>query len=99
MGEKGCDECDYFVKHDSYDFIGMCQNQDKTITKKEVCPDQKEIDREKLKEILEEKGWIYCLTCDEPIFSLEELEEHKKGRLVEKRFSDEVASKDSPAAD
>ncbi len=99
MVEKGCEECDYFVKHDSYDFIGFCINEDRLITKKERCPGQKDIDIERLKEILREKGWIYCITCGEPIFSLEELEEHKKGRLVEDRFSDDVASEDSPAAD
>ncbi|MFP4000447.1 MAG: hypothetical protein ACLFU5_00910 [Thermoplasmata archaeon] len=77
----------------------MCINKDRLITKKEICPGQKDIDRERLKEILKEKGWIYCITCNEPIFSLDELEDHKKGRLIEKRFSDDVAAEDSPTAD
>ncbi|MFP4608918.1 MAG: hypothetical protein ACLFNY_05000 [Candidatus Aenigmatarchaeota archaeon] len=97
--DKGCEECDYFVKHDSYDFMGICVNKDKVVTKKVTCPGQKDIDRKRLREILKEKGWIYCITCGEPIFSLDGLKEHKKGRLVEERFSDEVAAEDSPAAD
>lgn len=99
MEEKGCEECDYFVKHDSYDFIGLCLNEDRLITKKEKCDGQKDINLEKIKKKLEERGWIYCITCEEPIFTLEELEDHKKGSLRLEQLSDEVASEDSPAAD
>ncbi len=98
MGEKGCEDCDYFVKHDSYDFIGLCLDEDRLITKKEKCKGQKDIDIKKIKEILEDRGWIYCISCGEPIFSIEEIENHKKGKLRLDELSDDVASEDSPTA-
>ncbi len=99
MVEKGCEDCDYFVKHDSYDFFGLCLDEDRLITKKERCRNQKDIDIERIEEILKEKGWIYCISCGEPIFTLDELDDHKKGRLASEKYTDEVASEDSPAAD
>ncbi len=99
MGEKGCEKCQYFIKHDYYDFIGLCVRKDKFLTEKKECNGQEKIKEEEMKEVLKERGWVYCISCDEPIFSIEELEDHSGDRIVEDRLSDDVAAEDSPAAD
>ncbi len=99
MGEEGCEECQYFIKHDFYDFIGLCVQKDKLVTKKERCEGQEKVNEEEIEDVLKERGWVYCISCDEPIFSVEELEDHSEDRVVEDRLSDDVASEDTPAAD
>ncbi|MEM2215732.1 MAG: hypothetical protein QXP57_04090 [Nitrososphaerota archaeon] len=99
-GRVSCPECVNFTIHPDYPYLVIClEKQQLAPLPKEVCKDYVEKTWEKLIEMLSERGFLYCSECKKPIYSLDELNNHKKEFISLEFFPDEVASEESPAAD
>lgn len=96
-----CRKCVFFKVHDVFDYIGYCSLKNELVIPGPVeCPHYQEVTRDQLSRIIEEQGWLYCVTCRRAIHSLEELEKYlEKYTIAPEIFSDEVASEESPPAD
>lgn len=66
---------------------------------REGCEDYVEKNWKKLVEVLSEKGFLYCVECNKPIYTIEELTKHKKEFIPIEFFHDDVASEEALAAD
>ncbi len=94
-----CESCVYFIAHDAYDYFGVCERNEKVVIANYKCEEFKKIQIEEIKKVIKEKGKVYCLSCKKPIYSVDELKEHLKGRIFMDIFCDEVAAEESPTAD
>lgn len=94
-----CNRCIHLIPHHIYEYLGFCEKRSELIiTTAKPCSDFREISLEKLKRILQERGWIYCATCKKPIYFIEELEKHSGEKLTYKVYIDEAALEESPCA-
>jgi hypothetical protein len=101
MSTKGkefyCTKCTKYVLHDTYHFLGYCNSKEQIITSAEgACENFEVMDLDKA---FKENGWLYCLTCKKPMYSVEELKEHVGDMLTFHVYNDEVASEESPSGD
>ncbi len=91
----GCEECVFYMIHDVFGYIGICKKKGKIVTEK--CDEFKKMDEKEAEKLLEENGFLYCISCNQIIHTPEELREHLKGK-VRGIYSDNVAAEESPAA-
>ncbi len=104
VGEKPsalvCGRCVFFRPHDVYEYMGYCTKKGLLVTAdNRPCSDYKEASVEDLKKVLEERGWLYCASCKEPIYDVDDLMKHAAHLHYQDTFSDEVATEEAPAAD
>ncbi|MFW6038147.1 MAG: hypothetical protein ACOC89_01250 [Candidatus Saliniplasma sp.] len=99
MSTKTCQDCVYFIAHDSYNYIGYCKRKKEISFSDDECPKVKEVELKELKKVLEEQGWVYCETCKKPIYDVKELKNHTQGKIVWESFPDDVAAEESPGGD
>ena len=91
----------FFRPHDTYEYFGLCTDENKLKIKKpymETCDKYREVELEYLKKVLLWKGWLHCLTCNKAIYSVEELFQHLDDELGPYVFSEIVASEEAPIA-
>ncbi|AGK60349.1 hypothetical protein Asulf_00317 [Archaeoglobus sulfaticallidus PM70-1] len=88
--DKICKKCAKFSVHEIYSYIGFCVERKVTVRFHDVCEDFTHFDFETKSREIFEKGWVYCMTCRMPIFSVEELEEHEDDIIVREFFLEEV---------
>ncbi len=95
-----CGNCTHYAPHYPYSFMGLCcKTGELHVYVEKPCPDYApRTGREALK-ALSERGWAYCATCMEPIFTPGDMETHRGHLVVAEVFVDEAGFEDSPAAD
>jgi hypothetical protein len=92
-----CTKCARYILHDTYYFLGYCSSKEQIIPHSEgACEHFEAID---LAKALKENGWLYCVTCRKPVYSIEELRDHVGDILAFQVYNDEVASEESPSGD
>jgi len=97
-----CRNCVFFKLHDTYEYLGYCVNLNEVVVLsggRRPCPHFREVTLDDLRKVLSSVGFLYCATCGEYIYTLEELEKHLRKHVVTSGFSDDVAGEESPAAD
>lgn len=97
----GCEGCAYFVPHAIYPYVGYCTEKGSVVISREGCERYTRRSVEELKGRIIESGWVYCITCRSPVYSLENLEEHfARGHAVAASvLEDQVALEESHSAD
>ncbi len=101
MSVKGktflCPKCARYISHDVFTYLGYCSERDQIVPAAEdTCERFESVDVEKA---IREKGWINCLTCRTPIYSVKALEGHIGHMLAAEVYGDSVASEEAPSAD
>lgn len=91
-----CTFCSKYLPNGTFQWIGYCTVEGKITVSKSSCDRFREVD---WKKVLDETGWIHCLTCKKPIYSETELVSHAGHILAFNLCSDDVASEDSPCGD
>ncbi|MGQ9781845.1 MAG: hypothetical protein ACUVQ8_06320 [Nitrososphaeria archaeon] len=92
-----CTKCARYVSHDIFICLGYCREKDQIVPLAEdVCDKFEAVDIERA---IKEKGWIHCLTCKMPVYSVESLEGHIGHVLAAEIYGDGVASEEAPSAD
>jgi hypothetical protein len=105
MGENQvseCRRCVLYRAHDMYDFLGVCVYRDELLILTpgaKTCEKYEEFSMDELKRLLNERGWLYCVSCRKWIWTVEELQEHRNDIVIPEFFSDIIASEEAPAAD
>ncbi len=95
-----CGDCTHYAPHEPYNFMGLCcRTGELRVYMCNPCPDYSPRTEAEAARALEERGWAYCATCREPLFTPEELKAHSGHLLVSDVFLDEAGFEDSPAAD
>ena len=97
--DLNCEKCVSFIPHDTFEYMGLCDKRTELVIsgkQTSMCENFKEVTLEELKKTLEEKGWLYCVSCKEALYTLEELEEHHRDILAASAYADIVASEESP---
>ncbi|MCS7132458.1 MAG: hypothetical protein N3F65_00445 [Nitrososphaeria archaeon] len=95
-----CLKCVKVSVHPSYPSIVICLKDNKVIPlRRETCRDYVERGFDELVKTLSEHGFLYCVDCHKPIYSIEELYEHLHDIVLANYPPDEVAHEESPAAD
>lgn len=100
-GEQTCGNCACFKPHDTYKYLAVCVATDKLMVKKPStggCAAFKEVSYEDLRKALLTRGWLYCVSCDKPLFTVEELAEHLEHELGSDLFCDVAAREEAPPA-
>ncbi|MBC7090477.1 MAG: hypothetical protein H5T50_00985 [Nitrososphaeria archaeon] len=91
-----CIFCSKYLSNETFQWIGYCNVEGKIIVSKTSCDKFSEVD---WKKVLNEKGWIHCLTCKKAFYSETELMSHAGHILASEVCSDDVAAEDSPCGD
>jgi len=92
-----CSRCTKYFSHDIYNFLGYCDSKEQIIPKTEgACEHFEAIDLDKT---FKENGWIYCVSCKKPIYSVKELKDHTGDVISSKVYHDDIASEESPSGD
>jgi hypothetical protein len=92
-----CTRCAKYVLHDTYHFLGYCNSKQQIVPYSEGgCEHFEALD---LNTAFKENGWLYCVTCRKPVYSIDELREHVGDILTSHVYNDEVASEESPSGD
>jgi len=98
--KKVCYTCAHFSPHDVYHDLGYCGEKGELIVPFEVpCEDFKAVDTKDLCSTIQERGWIYCLSCRKPIYHPDELKDHVGCVSYQDPYTDSVAAEESPTAD
>nr|KJR72385.1 MAG: hypothetical protein TU36_02425 [Vulcanisaeta sp. AZ3] len=89
-----------FIPHAIYTWFGLLKSRNSVVTKEEgakFSPFAKDTEN-RLRDALSSFGWVYCVDCRQPLFTLEEALEHsKRGHLLTNMFMpDEVAPEEVP---
>jgi hypothetical protein len=92
-----CPRCAKYISHDIYISLGYCDSKSQIIPKAEgACEHFEAIDVDKA---FKENGWMYCISCKKPFFSVEELGDHIGHMMSSKVYQDDIASEESPSGD
>ena len=95
-----CVQCNHLTLHDVYEYLGLCvRNGDLMIVSSEACKDFEELRRERIEEAIQKRGWAHCVSCNRPIYSIEELKAHRCPLIRPEVYVDEVAWEEAPCAD
>ena len=100
MGLASCCTCVNFMPHDVYEYMGFCVRRGQIVVSDETtCECYRELAFDDIRRALVDRGWVYCVTCRQPIYSMDELEKHIGETIAIGVYVDSVASEDSPPAD
>ncbi len=96
-----CLTCKHYEPHALYPYVGYCKEEKSVVLDREGCERRSNLDYASLKGGVVEAGWVYCITCREPIYSLEDLDRHFSGghAVVSGFMDDQVSLEESHAAD
>ncbi len=97
-----CSSCSHYLPHPQYKYIGYCSALGSIVLGgNPPCESFSPLTRDALAELLELRGWVYCVDCRHPIFDLDEALEHaaRGDKLSISFMFDEVAREEASPAD
>lgn len=93
-----CEDCEHYIPHSVYRYIGFCEKQGKVVFNETPtdCDTVNKMAMDDLSLVFESTGWIYCIDCKAPIFEMEEAVKHiSNHHLIATRFMyDRVAAEE-----